>query len=85
MAKKDLKRAKKLPACPERDNKIKGAIFLRRIFESSSLRSMSMNAGIRMPYNFAEGLMHLINGRIFKGIKCFLTKIKVPPLPKDGE
>lgn len=83
MANRDLKRAKKLPEGAERDNKIKGAIFLKRILESNSLISMSMCAGSRCPYNFAEGLVDLANGRIFKGIKCFCKKIKTPPLPKD--
>ena len=32
VAKKDMKKAKKLPESVERDNKIKGAMFLKRIF-----------------------------------------------------
>ena len=85
VAKKDMKRAQKLPEGAERDNKIKGAIFLKRILESNSLISMSMAAGKQCPYNFAQGFMHFANGKFFKGIKCFCTKIKVPKLPKDKE
>ncbi|MDE6585389.1 MAG: glycoside hydrolase family 3 C-terminal domain-containing protein [Clostridia bacterium] len=83
MAKRDLKKAKKLPEGAERDNKIKGAIFLKRILESNSLMTMTMCAGKRCPYNFAQGLMYLANGHLFKGIKCFCKKIKAPKLPKD--
>ena len=83
VALKDMKKAKKLPEGPERDNKIKGAAFLKRILESSSIISMSMCAGKRCPYNFAQGLVNLANGHLIKGIKCFCTKIKAPKLPKD--
>ena len=80
-----MKRAQKLPEGPEKENKIKGALFLRRVLESNSLNSMSMCAGKSMPYNFAQGFMHLSNGHICKGIGCFCKKIKVPALPKDQE
>ena len=83
MARRDLKRAKKLPEGAERDNKIKGAMFLKRVLESNSLNSMSMCAGNRCPYNFAQGMVNLANGHIFRGIKCFCTKIKAPKLPKQ--
>ena len=85
VATKQMKEAKKLPEGKERDNKIKGAFFLRRILESNSLISMSMSAGKTMPYNFACGFMELANGYLFKGIKCFCAKIKVPKLPKEKD
>ena len=83
VADKTMKEAKMLPEGAEKDNKIKGAMFMYRILESNSLISMSMSAGLTFPYNFAEGFMALANGRIFKGIKCFCTKIKAPKLPKE--
>ena len=83
VATKQMKEAKKLPEGKEKDNKIKGAFFLRRILESNSLISMSMSAGTGMPYNFARGFMELANGHLFKGIQCFCTKIRVPKLPKE--
>lgn len=83
VAARQMKEAKKLPEGKEKDNKIKGAFFLRRILESNSLISMSMSAGKTMPYNFACGFMELANGHLFKGIQCFCTKIKVPKLPKE--
>ena len=84
VAKRDMRRAKKLPEGSERDNKIKAALFLERILDSNSLVTMSMSSCSQFPYNFAEGFVHLANGRIFKGAKCFLTKIKAPALPKEN-
>ncbi len=85
VAKKDMKKAKKLPEGAERDNKIKGAMFLKRILESNSIITMSMSAGKSCPYNFATGFVNLANGHLIKGVKCFCTKINVPALPKDKE
>ena len=83
VADKTMKEAKKLPEGAERDNKVKGALFMQRILESNSLISMSMSAGLTFPYNFAEGFAALANGHILKGIKCFCTGIKAPKLPKE--
>ena len=82
---KQEKEAAKLPAGPEKDNKIKGAQFLRRILESNSPRTLSMSAGKSFPYHFAEGFVELTNGRLLRGARCFLTKIKVPKLPKEDK
>ena len=84
VAVRQAKEAEKLPDGPEKENKRKGAQFLTRILESNSLRSMSMSAGRSMPYNFAQGFVELTNGHLFRGIGCFLKKIKVPALPKDA-
>lgn len=85
VAKKDMKQAKKLPKGAERDNKIKGALFLKRVLESNSIITMSMSGGKSFPYNFAEGFVNFANRHLFKGIKCFCKKIKVPELPKNKE
>ena len=84
-AKKEMKEALKLPEGTERENKIKGATFLKRILDSNSIRTLSMSAGPNLPYNFAEGFKGLANGHIIKGIKDFTTKIKAPSLPDDKE
>ena len=83
VAKKDMKKARKLPEGSEKDNKIKGALFLKRILESNSLITLSMSAGKSLPYNFAKGFMDLSNGHIIKGIKDFCGKVKAPELPKN--
>lgn len=72
-----------MPLGQERDNQIKGAIFLKRILESNSIITMSMSAGKSFPYTFAQGFVHLANGHILRGIKSFCTSIKAPKLPKE--
>ena len=83
VADKQAKAAEKLPDGPEKENKRKGAQFLRRILESNSPRSMSMTAGKSMPYNFAQGFVALANGHLLKGALCFMRRIRVPKLPKE--
>lgn len=83
LAEKQRKQAEKLPEGEEKENRLKGAMFLKRVLESNCVRSMSMTAGSRMPYNFAQGMVHLANGRVLCALGCFCKKIKVPPLPKD--
>ena len=83
MANRDLKRAKRMPEGVEKDNTVKGAIFMRRILDSNSPITMSMAAGKMCPYNFAEGLVHIANGKIFQGIRALLTPIRAPRLPRD--
>ena len=85
VANKQRRQAEKLPEGLEKDNRIKGALFLSRILESNSLRSMSMSARKSFPYNFALGFMEMANGHIIKGIKHFVTKIQAPELPKERE
>ena len=84
MPRSQLRKARRARNETERRNKIKGAVFLQRILESGSLRSMSMSAGNRFPYNFAEGFLALAKGKIFRGIGHFCKKIKAPRLPKDN-
>lgn len=83
VAKKDMKKALKLAEGAERDNKIKGAMFLKRILESNSIITMSMSAGKSCPYHFAQGFVDLANGRIMKGIKDFCSPVKTAALPKN--
>ena len=83
VAAKQEKEARKLPDGPEKDNKRKGALFLRRVLESNSPRSMSMCAGGSFPYNFAQGFVELTNGHLIRGAKCFMQKTAVPKLPKE--
>ena len=82
VARKQLREAERMPDGPEKDNKRKGAQFLKRILESNSLRSMTMSSGGTMPYPVAKGFEELTNRHYLRGIKWLLTKIKVPDLPK---
>jgi len=83
VAEKQRKAAQKLPEGPEKDNRLKGAQFLKRILESNSLISMSMCAGGNVPHSMALGFAALANGHIIKGAKLCLTKDAAPKLPKD--
>ena len=85
VAKKDMKQALKMPEGIEKENKIKGALFLERILKTNSIRTLSMSGGAGFPYNFAEGFRDLSNGRIIRGIKDFTRKIKAPKLPNEEE
>lgn len=82
-ADKSEKEALKLPEGTERDNKLKGAIFLRRILESNSVMTMCMSAGKSLPYNMAVGMVELANGHLIRGIKAMISAPKVPKLPKE--
>ena len=82
VANRQIQKGKIMKEGPLKDNTIKGGVFLKRIFDSSSLISMSMSAGNSFPYNFAEAFAHLANGNIFKGIKSFIVPIKAPKQPK---
>lgn len=77
VAKRQLKKAKKLPAGPERDNRIKGAIFLQRIFDTNCMRTLSLSAGKSMPWNIAEGFVQLGNGHFFRGIAAMCKSYKI--------
>jgi beta-glucosidase len=85
VANKQQKEAEKMPEGTEKDNRLKGAYFMKRVMESNSLRSMSMASGKLFPYNLALGFMEMANGHVIKGIKHFLTKIEAPELPKERE
>ena len=83
VADKSEKEARKMPEGTERDNKLKGAIFLRRILESNSVMTMSMSAGKTFPYNIAKGMAEMANGHLLRGLKAMADAPKVPKLPKE--
>ena len=81
--KKQSKAASKLPDGHEKYNRLKDAYLLRLTLENNCLRFISMTTGDKMPFNRAQALAELANGRILKAAKCLMSKIKVPKLPKD--
>ena len=83
VARKQMKKAQKMPNGPEKDNAIKGAHFMEQVMIKNSLRSMSMSAGKMFPYNLAEGFVRMANHHFFRGLKKIITPIKVPKLPKE--
>ena len=80
---KAMRKAKRMPEGVKKKNAIKSANFLKEILESNSLRSMSMSAGKKMPYNMAEGFVELTNRHLIRGIRKLTKTIKVPKLPKE--
>ena len=85
VAKIEMLKAKFMKDGVEKDNKIKGAIFLKRILDSNSIITMSMSAGNSCPYNMAEAFVYLANGKIIKGLKHICNGVKAPALPKEKE
>ena len=83
VSKKMEKEAMALPDGTEKDNRIKGAQFMKKMIESNSPRSLTMESGLTFPYNFAQAFVELTNGHFFKGIGLFMKKIDVPKLPKE--
>mgnify|MGYP004447260019 CR=1 FL=1 len=83
VANKQKKAALKMPPGKERDNKLKGAFFLQRIFDTNSLRSLAMSSGGALPYHIAEMMNKMANGHFFGGLACLRNKYKCPPLPKN--
>ena len=81
VAKKEMKKAKRMPDGEEKDNRLKGAEFLSIILDTNSLITLSMSSSGSLHYNIACGMVHLSNYHFIKGIKCFMKKIKAPTLP----
>ncbi len=73
--------ALRLPEGPERDNRVKGALFTRHILETNSMRSISMSAGPLLPWNLAQGAVDLANGRPLRALGRLLKPVRVPKLP----
>ncbi len=68
--------AKRLPKGEKRDNGIKGAIFMHRILDTNSIRTLAMSAGNILPWNLAEAVVELANGHFIRAVKKACTKIK---------
>jgi len=83
LGKNSLKAAKELPDGPEKDTKIKNALFLIKILNSNSARCLSASSSGQFSYTMSVGFVTFANGRIFKGLKLIKTKEEVLPLPKD--
>ncbi|MCF0116514.1 MAG: glycoside hydrolase family 3 C-terminal domain-containing protein [Bacilli bacterium] len=83
VATKQRKKGLKLPPGKERDNALKGAMFLQRIFDTNSLRTLSISSGGALPYHIAELMCDMANGHIFKALKHLKNKYQVPQLPDE--
>ena len=59
-----LAAAKQMPEGEEKLSKLKGAVFLKRIIDTSSLLSLVMNSGGAFPYEAAQYMLGVANGEI---------------------
>ncbi len=59
-----LAEAAKLPEGDDKFNMVKGAVFLRRIIDTSSLLSLVMNSGGQLPYEMALYMLAAANGEL---------------------
>lgn len=80
---KDYKRAKKMPDSLDRDARLKNTHFVVKMMPSNSIRSMCMSSSGGFSYNMAVGFIELANGHLIRGLKDFLKKEQMIPLPKD--
>ena len=53
-----------MPEGEEKLSKLKGAVFLKRIIDTSSLLSLVMNSGGAFPYEAAQYMLGVANGEI---------------------
>lgn len=83
VAHNQLKNALKMPDGIDKDNRIKGAVFLERILSSNSVRSLAMCGGNRFTYTTAEAFVEIANGHLIRGLLKLTQKLDVPPLPKE--
>ena len=81
----DLKNAKKLPPGVDRDNRIKDAVFGKRIMNSNSLRTFLMCSGGGVSYSLVCGYRELANWHFVKAIKAFRKKDEAPALPSEDK
>lgn len=73
-----MKKALRMREGAERDNRIKGATFYRRMIEMNTLNGMSMGSGGMLPYHIAEGLLTIANGKVIRGLFRLLRPIRLP-------
>ena len=54
------------------------------IENDNSLRALTNMSPKTLPYNIAEGIVYIANGRIFEGLFKMTKKIVAPSLPKEN-
>ncbi len=83
VSKIQLMKAKMMKEGIKKENSIKGARFLYKIFETNCIRSLSFSAGDSMPYNLGEFFVDFGNGHYVKAFKKLSKPYIAPKLPKD--
>lgn len=83
VSKIQLLKAKMMKDGIKKENSIKGAHFLYKIFETNCIRSLSFSAGDSMPYNLGEFFVDFGNAHYIKAFKKLSKPYVAPKLPKD--
>ncbi len=83
VSKIQLLKAKMMKDGIKKENTIKGAHFLYKIFETNCIRSLSFSAGDSMPYNLGEFFVDFGNAHYIKAFKRLSKPYIAPKLPKD--
>ncbi len=83
VSKIQLLKAKMMKDGIKKENTIKGAHFLYKIFETNCIRSLSFSAGDSLPYNLGEFFVDFGNAHFIKAFKRLSKPYIAPKLPKD--
>ena len=78
-----LLKAKMMKEGIKKENSIKGAHFLYKIFETNCIRSLTFSAGDSLPYNLGEFFVEFGNGHYIKAFKKLSKPYIAPKLPKE--
>ena len=74
---KQFKKALKNKDPLAREREKKAATFIAKLMPNNSLRSLTFSSGGMLPYNMARGVLELVNGHLFKGLKEMRRKYKI--------
>ena len=69
---KIIRQAKKIKNEQERARQIKSGMFVKKMITVNCLRSLCFAASGTLPLRKAEGILHLVNGHIFRALKKLL-------------
>ena len=74
---KQYKKAEKIKDPLEREREKKAGLFIMKLMPKNSLRSMSFSSSGKFSYSLACGVLDLVNGHFFSGIRKMFKKYKI--------
>ncbi|MDY5650289.1 MAG: hypothetical protein SPK64_04560, partial [Candidatus Enterosoma sp.] len=74
---KQYKKAEKIKDPLEREREKKSGLFIMKLMPKNSLRSMSFSSSGKFSYSLACGVLDLVNGHFFSGIRKVFKKYKI--------
>lgn len=81
---KEKNKALKIKDPLKREKELQNSQYVLSVFEYNSLRALTNMSPKTLPYNVAEGIVYIANGRIFEGLFKMTKKIVAPSLPKEN-